>query len=80
MLSNITPLETRPGERSLGPLGTLARLQRGEAHGAQTRIHMNAQLACRARLTIAQTCERFGVAAQKVDLEAGFVITGDRLG
>lgn len=80
MLINLTPLETRHGERSLGPIGTLASLQLGEAHGAQTRIKMKAQLACRARLTIAQTCERCGVAEQQFDLEAGFVITVDRLG
>jgi hypothetical protein len=80
MLIEITPLETRHGERSLGPSGTLASLQRGEAHGAQTRMKMNAPLACRARLTIAQTCALCGVAEQQFDLEARVVLTVDRLG
>ena len=80
MLIELTPLETRHGERRLGPTGTLPSLQLGEAHSAQTRMKMKAQLACRARLTIAEARELFGIAEQKCDLEARFVIPGDRLG
>ena len=80
MLIEITPFETRHGERSPGPSGMLARLKLGEAHSAQTRIKMKAPLACRARLTVAQTRELFGVAEKKCDLETRFVITVDRLG
>jgi len=35
----ITPLERAKGDRRLGPSGTLASLQLGEAHGAQTRLY-----------------------------------------
>src|SRR6266508_4424794 len=75
MLIEITPFETHHGERSLGLIGMLASLKLCEAHTAQTRIKMNAQLACRTRLTIAQACELFGVAEEKFDLETRFVIT-----
>lgn len=70
-----TPLETGHGERRASLIGYLRGLKLGEAHGAQTGIEMKAQLACRAGLTIAQACELFGVAEQKFDLKARFVIT-----
>ena len=80
MLIETTPFETRHGERSLGLIGMLASLQLREAHRAQTRIKMKAQLAGRTRLTIAEACELFGIAEQKFDLETRFVIPVDRLG
>jgi hypothetical protein len=80
MLIEITPLETHHGERSLGPSATLARRKLCEAHSAQTRIHMQSPLACRARLTIAQACELFSVTEKKCELEARFDIPVDRLG
>jgi len=58
----------------------LARLKRGEAHSAQMRMKMQTPLACRARLTVAQARELFGVAAQQFDLETRFVIAVERLG
>jgi hypothetical protein len=79
MLLERIPLEARHGERRLEPSGTLVRLKLGEAHSAQTRIAMQAQLACRARLTIAQACELFRVAEQKCALEARLVIPVERL-
>jgi hypothetical protein len=80
MLIEIPSLETRHGERGLRRIGTLARLQLCKAYGAQTRINMKAQLVSGARLAIAQARELFGIAEQKFDLEARFVIPVDRLG
>jgi hypothetical protein len=76
----ITPFETHQGDRRLGRIGLLASLQLGEAHRAQTRSNMNAQLTGSPRLTIAEACARLGVAEQPFDLEPRVVLTVERLG
>ncbi len=62
MLIERASFEARHGERSLAPLGMLIGRQLREAHSTQTRIKMQVELACSARLTIAEACELFGVA------------------
>ena len=80
VLIAITPFETRQRARRLGPVGMLASLKLREAHSAQTGMKMQSSLAGRARLTIAQARELFGIAEQNFDREPRLVITGDRLG
>ena len=80
MLIEPTPFATRHGERRLGLIGMRASLQLREAHRAQTRINMQAPLAGRTRLTIAEACELFGIADTDMRLETRFVIPVERLG
>jgi hypothetical protein len=58
----------------------LTGLSLGEAHGAQTRLAMQAPLAGRARLTIAQARALCGVAAETCDLDACCVRAIEGLG
>jgi hypothetical protein len=71
--------ETRHGERRPWLSSGLTGLQLGEAHGTQTRLEMNAPLVSGPRLTIAETREWFGVAAQKFALTARCVTAVERL-
>jgi len=65
MLVETAPLETGHGARHTVLIGSLTGLQLDKAHGAQTRMAMQAQRVGRARLTIAQPGELGRLRQQK---------------
>src|SRR6266545_6881168 len=78
MLIESPPLEARHGKRLGGGSLLLTRFKRSEGHGAQTRVEVKVAFGLRAGLPIGQAGQLFAVAKQTLDLEARFVIPGER--